>query len=66
MKPDYSHTYRTCAYSMKRKNAPWRVTGGCGSRDCLHIGRHHELPSYTVCFTCPFYVKEAKHDKSEI
>ena len=55
MKPDYSRTYRTCVYSLKRENAPWRVTGGCGSRVRLFTGRHYELPNQTVCLTCPFY-----------
>ncbi len=56
-KSDYSHTYRTCIYSMKRENAPWRVTSGCGSQVRLFTGKHYELPNQTVCMTCPFYCK---------
>ena len=55
MRPNYSHTYQTCAYSTKRENAPWRVTGGCGNRARLFTGRHYELPNRSVCYTCPFY-----------
>lgn len=55
MKPNYSHTYDTCAHSLKRKDAPWRVTSGCENRVRLSIGRHHELPNHTICLTCPFY-----------
>ncbi len=51
------HGYETCIYSLKRKNAPWRVTSGCGNRACLFTGRHFELPNCTVCMTCPFYCK---------
>ncbi len=57
MRPNYAHTYDTCAHSLKRKNAPWRVTSGCENRSCLSIGRHHELPNRTVCISCPFYCK---------
>ena len=50
--------YETCVHSLKRKNAPWRVTSGCDNRGCLFTGRHYELPSYTVCMTCPFYCRD--------
>ena len=50
--------YETCTYSLKRKNAPWRVTSGCDNRACLFTGRHYELPNHTVCMTCPFYCGE--------
>ena len=50
--------YETCAYSLKKKNAPWRVTGGCDNWACLFTGRHYELPNYTVCMTCPFYRRD--------
>lgn len=59
MRPNYSHTYATCAYSLKRKNAPWRVTSGCESDLRLTIGKYYELPNRTVCLTCPFYHKGA-------
>ena len=55
-KPHYNG-YQTCIHSLKRENAPWRVTSGCGNRACLRIGRHYELPNRTVCLTCPFYHK---------
>lgn len=58
MKPNYAHTYATCAYSLKRKSAPWRVTSGCDNRACLFTGRHYELPNTSVCLTCPLYQKE--------
>ena len=38
MKPNYSHTYQSCVYSLKRENAPWRVSGGCGSPARLFKG----------------------------
>ena len=76
MKPNYSHNYRTCAHSLKRESAPWRVTGGCKNRACLCTGRHYELPNHTLCLTCPFYrrdgmittkgVEKEKHDESKI
>ena len=50
--------YQTCAYSTKRKNAPWRVTSGCENRARLSIGRHYELPNYPLCATCPFYSRD--------
>ena len=50
--------YQTCAYSTKRKNAPWRVTSGCENRARLFTGKHYELPNSTVCMTCPFYCKD--------
>ena len=50
--------YETCVYSLKRKNAPWRVTSGCDNRACLFTGRHYELPNHTVCMTCPFYRRD--------
>lgn len=52
--------YETCACSLKRKNAPWRVTGGCDNRACLRIGRRYELPNYSVCVTCPFYCRDER------
>ncbi len=52
--------YQTCAHSLKRKNAPWRVTSGCENRTCLKIGRHYELPNSTGCVTCPFYRRDEK------
>ena len=55
MRPNYSHTYETCVYSLKRKNAPWRVTSGCDNRAVLFTGRHYELPNSSICVTCPFY-----------
>lgn len=58
MKPDYSHTYQTCAHSMKRKNAPWQVDGGCGSPVRVFTGTRYELPYHTACFTCSFYCKD--------
>ena len=58
MKPNYSHTYPSCVYSMQRENAPWRVSGGCGNRARLFTGRQYELPNKTVCLTCPAYVSE--------
>ena len=50
--------YETCIYSLKRKNAPWRVTGGCDNQARLFTGRHYALPNRTVCMTCPFYVRD--------
>lgn len=47
--------YETCIHSMKRKNAPWRVRGGCESSLRLFTGKHYELPNRTVCMICPFY-----------
>jgi len=47
--------YETCAYSLKRKNAPWRATSGCDNRARLFTGRHYELPNCSVCVICPFY-----------
>jgi len=55
VKPNYFHSYQTCAYSLKRENAPWRVTSGCENRARLFTGRHYALPNTTVCFKCPFY-----------
>lgn len=63
MRPHYDHTYRTCAHSLKRQNAPWRVTGGCGNRARLFTGRHYELPNNTVCMTCPFYCGDEEAQK---
>lgn len=57
MRPNYSHTYESCAHSLKRKDAPWRVVSGCGNRLRLSIGKLHELPTRTICLTCPFYRK---------
>ena len=61
MKPNYSHTYQSCVYSMKRENAPWRVSGGCGSPARLFNGKHYQLPNKTVCLTCQSYVPESEH-----
>ena len=55
MRPNYAHTYETCAHSLKRKNAPWRVTSGCDNRAVLFTGRHYELPNSSICVACPFY-----------
>ncbi len=52
------HGYETCAYSLKRNQAPWRVSSGCENRACIFNGRHYELPAHTVCMTCPFYEEE--------
>lgn len=60
MKNRNPHGYETCVHSAKRRNAPWRVTSGCGNRARLFTGRHYELPNYTLCLTCPFY----RRDKS--
>ena len=58
MKPDYSHTYQSCIFSMKRESAPWRVASGCSNHARLFTGRHYELPNKTVCLACPAYVSE--------
>ncbi len=58
-KPNYSHTYSTCAYSMKRTAAPWRVTSGCGGRVRIFNGRHYELPNSAICLTCPCYCRDS-------
>ena len=60
MRKQHYGGYRTCAHSLKRKNAPWRVTSGCDNRACLFTGRHYELPNSTVCVTCPFYRRDEK------
>lgn len=60
MKKRHYDGYQTCVHSLKRKNAPWRVTGGCENRACLRIGRRHELPNQTVCVTCPFYSRDER------
>ena len=52
------HGYETCAYSLKRKNAPWQVTSGCDNRARLFTGRHYALPNHSVCMTCLFYVRD--------
>ncbi len=57
MKFNYSHSYQTCVHSLKRENAPWRVTSGCANRARLFTGRHYELTNTTVCFKCPFYCR---------
>ncbi len=59
-KPNYSHTYQTCAYSMKRKEAPWRVSSGCEGPLVIFTGRHYELTSSSVCCKCPFYCRDTK------
>lgn len=58
MKIRNPHGYQTCVHSSKRENAPWRVTSGCENRARLSIGRHYELPTYTLCMTCPFYCRD--------
>lgn len=58
MKNRNPHGYGTCVHSSKRRNAPWRVTSGCGNRARLFTGRHYELPNYTLCLTCPFYHRD--------
>ena len=50
--------YQTCAYSMKRKQAPWRVSSGCDNRVRLFTGRHYELPNESVCMTCRCYRRD--------
>jgi len=50
--------YETCAYSLKRKKAPWRVTSGCDNRARLFTRRHYALPNCSVCVTCPFYQRD--------
>ena len=52
--------YQTCAYSLKRKKASWKVTGGCENRARLFTGLYYALPSDTVCMTCPFYVRDER------
>ena len=58
MKFNIEHTYETCIYSLKRKNAPWRVKEGCDNRFCLFTGKHYELPNHTICMSCPHYVRD--------
>ena len=58
MRRNFDHTYETCVHSLKRKNAPWRVTDGCNERLYLFTGRHYELPNKSVCHTCPVYRSE--------
>ncbi len=55
MKFNYSHSYQTCVHSLKRENAPWRVTSGCANRARLFTGRHYELPNSSMCHNCPYY-----------
>ena len=50
--------YETCIHSMKRKQAPWRVSSGCDNKNRIFTGRHYELPAHTMCMTCRFYEKE--------
>lgn len=50
--------YQTCACSMKRKQAPWRVSGGCENPARLFTGQHYELPNNTLCMTCRFYCRD--------
>ena len=39
MKPNYSHTYQSCVFSMKRESAPWRVASGCANMSaCSPVG----------------------------
>lgn len=59
-KPNYSHTYYTCAYSTPRKNDPWRVSGGCENQARLLTGKHYALPNAGICHTCPFYTRGDK------
>lgn len=58
MRKQHYDGYQTCVHSSKRRNAPWRVTSGCGNRARLFTGRHYELPNYTLCLTCPFYRRD--------
>jgi len=60
MRKQHFDGYETCTYSLKRKNAPWRVTGGCDNRARLFTGRHYELPNCSVCVTCPFYRRDER------
>ncbi len=57
--------YQTCVHSLKRKDAPWRVSGGCDNRARLFTGRHYELPNDSVCVTCPFYRKDESSSDRE-
>lgn len=58
MRRNFDHTCETCVHSLKRKNAPWRVTDGCNERLYLFTGRHYELPNKSVCNICPVYRPE--------
>ncbi len=60
MRKHHINGYQTCAYSLKRENAPWRVTSGCDNRARLFTGRHYELPNYSVCVACPFYRRDER------
>ena len=62
MKFNIDHTYETCIYSLKRKNAPWRVKEGCDNRFCLFTGKHYELPNHTICMSCPNYVRDKQFE----
>jgi len=52
--------YQACVHSLKRENAPWRVTGGCDNRARLFTGRHYELPNCSVCVACLFYCRDER------
>ena len=58
MKPNYSHTYQSCVYSMKRENAPWRVSGGCGN--LVVLCRRHSTAVYGqgMAFPNPLQIRE--------
>ena len=57
--------YQTCAYSVKRKQAPWRVSSGCENQARLFTGRHYELPNSSLCMTCRCYRKDESMEGSE-
>lgn len=60
MKKLHYNGYQTCIHSLKRENAPWRVASSCENRARLSIGRHYELPNYTLCVACPFYCEDKR------
>lgn len=55
--------YETCIYSMKRKNAPWKVRSGCENPLRKFIGKGYELPYSTACITCKFYQKKEEGEQ---
>lgn len=65
MKCNFDHSYMTCLHSKKRKNAPWKVTSGCGSQYRMYMGKYYDLPHNTVCFTCPFYAEDPQKSDRE-
>ena len=50
--------YETCIHSMKRKQAPRRVTSGCDNKNRIFTGLRYEIPAPSMCMTCRFYEKE--------